>query len=115
MMISKCDAPLYIELMCDGDIRAFLQKEKDLKFTLEDAIDPLSQGIPVAIIAICHRARDSMSLVQLLIVCRAILYSPVRMMYQPLARLSRAQCHLHRLRNLLGLQILVHMPAHNLA
>ncbi len=37
MMISKCDAPLYIELMCDGDIRAFLQKEKDLKFTLEDA------------------------------------------------------------------------------
>lgn len=37
MMISKCDAPLYIELMCDGDIRGFLQKEKDLKFTLEDA------------------------------------------------------------------------------
>ena len=37
MMISKCDVPLYIELMCDGDIRAFLQKEKDLKFTLEDA------------------------------------------------------------------------------
>jgi len=34
---------------------------------------------------------------------------------QPLARLSRAQCHLHRLRNLLGLQTLVHMPAHNLA
>ena len=37
MMISKCDAPLYIELMCDGDIRGLLQKEKDLKFTLEDA------------------------------------------------------------------------------
>ena len=39
MMISKCDAPLYIELICDGDKRVLLQKEKDLQLTLEGAIN----------------------------------------------------------------------------
>ena|ERR1035437_8690658 len=47
---------------------------------LQNAIDPLCQGILIAVVAVGHRADQSVFLVNGLVLVGAVLDSPVRMM-----------------------------------
>ena len=85
------------------------------ELSLQDPVDPLCQGVLVAVVAIGHRALQAMAAMQLLIRMGAVLNATVRMMDQPLLRHASAQRHPQRLRHFLGLQARVHMPADDLA
>lgn len=69
----------------------------------------------VAVVAVGHRAGQVMPLVDGLVVSGAVLNSTVRMVYQWLPRLARAQCHLQRLAHLLRLQAVMDVVAHDLS
>jgi hypothetical protein len=98
-------------LACLSEVGRTLQQE----FVLENAIDALCQGILVAVIAVSHGAAQSMLAVDLLVVGRAILASPVRMVNQRERRAACLQRHPERLTDRLRLQRVVHVIAHNLA
>lgn len=49
---------------------------------LQDSINPLRQGVLVAVVAIGHRTADAMTSVQALVAIAAILNASVRMMNQ---------------------------------
>lgn len=47
------------------------------ELALEDPVDPLGQGVLVAVVAVGHRACQAMALVDALILARAVLDAPV--------------------------------------
>lgn len=64
------------------------------KLAFEDPINALSQRVLVTVVAVGHRAGQTMSGVDFLVAIRAVLNSPVRMVDQPLPRFPAFQRHL---------------------
>lgn len=81
----------------------------------QDAVDPLRQGILVAVVAVGHRAADAVLSMQLLVAVGAVLHAPVRVMDQRRRPGSCLQRLLQGLRNLCRMQGLMNVVAHDLA
>jgi hypothetical protein len=85
------------------------------EFHLQDPVDALGQRVLIAVIAIGHRARDAVTPVDLLIVVGAVLDPTIGVMHQRLLRLPALERHFQRPTDLLGVQAVVDVVAHDLA
>ena len=90
-------------------LRALLQK-----FLLKDSVDPLGQGVLIAVVTVSHRAGDAVPGVQTLVVSRAILNAAIGVMHQQMSRRALAQGQLKRASDRFGLQSFMDVMANNL-
>lgn len=63
------------------------------KLGFQDAVDPLGQGILVAVVAIGHRAGQAVATVEALVILSAVLNPVIGVMDQDLAGLAPLQGH----------------------
>jgi len=85
------------------------------KLSLEDSVDALGQCILIAVVAIGHGTPQSMGPMNPLVVIRAILNAPVRMVNQLLATLTMLERRLQCLADLLGVQTVVNVMSDDLS
>lgn len=94
-----------------GQIRRLLEQE----LLLENAVDSFRQGILIAVVAVSHRADQSVFMMNGLVLVGTVLDSPVRMMDQRLASPAPFQRHLQGLTDLRRVQAVMDVVTHNLA
>src|SRR5574343_1746133 len=93
------------------EILRYLKQE----LLLQNAIAPLCQGVLIAVIAVGHRADQSVFLVNGLVLMGAVLNATVRMMDQRSASLAALECHLQGLANLCRVQAVMDVVTNDLA
>jgi hypothetical protein len=85
------------------------------EFVLENAIDPFGQGILITVVAVGHRADQSVFLVNSLVLMGAVLDAAVGMMDQRLASVALLERHLQGLADLGGVQAVMDVVTDDLA